>query len=77
MKRPLRWIGMALASLAGLGIIAYAVTYALSERIVRRTYEVPAMALSIPMDPALIIGGCGGRPSTTASPVAMASRPRE
>ena len=57
MKRLLRWIGIGLASLAGLGIIAYAVLYILSERVLRRTYEVPAVALSIPTDPASIIEG--------------------
>ena len=32
MKRLLRWIGIALGSIAGLAIAAYAVVYALSER---------------------------------------------
>jgi mono/diheme cytochrome c family protein len=57
MKRLLRWIGIALGSLAGLVIIAYAVLYILSERVLRRTYEVPTVALSIPTDPASIIEG--------------------
>ncbi len=57
MKRLMRWIGMALGSVAALAIIAYAVVYVLSERILRRTYEVPAVAPSIPTDPASIIEG--------------------
>jgi mono/diheme cytochrome c family protein len=57
VKRLVRWIGIALGSLAGLVIIAYAVLYILSERILRRTYEVPAVALSIPTDSASIIEG--------------------
>ena len=57
MKRFLRWIGITLGSLVGLGIIAYAVMYVLSERMLRRTYEVPAVALSIPTDPASISEG--------------------
>ena len=57
MKRLLRWIGIALGSLAGLAIIAYVVLYALSERVLRRTYEVPVVALSIPNDPASIVEG--------------------
>ena len=57
MKRLLRWIGMALGSLVALGIVAYAVVYVLSERILRRTYEVPAVAIAIPTDPASIIEG--------------------
>ncbi len=57
MKRLLRWIGIALGSLVGLCIVAYAVVYVLSERILRRTYEVPTVGLSIPTDPASIIEG--------------------
>ena len=57
MRRLLRWIGIALGSLAALGILAYAVMYVLSERVLRRTYEVPAVAVPIPTDPASIIEG--------------------
>jgi len=57
MKSMLRWIGIALGSLAGLAIIAYAVLNVLSERLLRRTYQVPAVALSIPNDPASISEG--------------------
>jgi cytochrome c553 len=57
MKRLLRWISIVLGTLVGLGIVAYAVVYFLSERMLRRTYEVPAVALSIPTDPASIMEG--------------------
>ena len=57
MKRLLRWISIALGSLAGLGIIAYAALYILSERVLRRTYAIPAVTLSIPSDSASIIEG--------------------
>jgi mono/diheme cytochrome c family protein len=57
MKRILRWTGMGLGSLAGLGLIAYAVFYLLSERALRRTYEIPAVRLSVPTDPASIVEG--------------------
>ena len=57
MKRLLRWIGMALGSLAAVGIIAYAFVYVLSERMLRHTYQVPAVAISIPTDPASITEG--------------------
>ena len=57
MKRLLRWISIALGTLVGLGIVAYTVVYVLSERILRRTYAVPTVALSIPTDPASIIEG--------------------
>ena len=73
MKRLLRWIGIALGSVVVLGGIAYAVAYVLSERILRHTYDVPVVAISIPTDPASIaegrrlatirgcVGGCHGK----------------
>src|SRR6516165_8799357 len=57
MKRLLRWIAIALGALVALGIVALGVVYVLSERILRRTYEVPAAAVSIPTDPAAITEG--------------------
>ena len=57
MKRVLRWMGIALAGLVALAIVAYAVVYILSERVLRRTYNVPAIAMSIPTDPASISEG--------------------
>jgi mono/diheme cytochrome c family protein len=57
MKPLLRWTAITLASLAGLAIVAYAVLDILSERILRRTYDRPAVALSIPIDPASIAEG--------------------
>src|SRR5215813_4090233 len=57
MKRLVRWIGIALGGLVGLAIIAYAVLYVLSERALRRTYAVPAVALSIPSDPVSVTEG--------------------
>lgn len=57
MKRSLRWLGIAIGSLFGSLVIAYAVAYVLSERVLRRTYAVPAITLSIPTDPASITEG--------------------
>ena len=57
MKPLLRWIGIALGGLVGLGIVGYGVLYVLSERVLRRTYEVPAISLTIPTDPASIAEG--------------------
>ena len=57
MPRILRWIGIAVGSLVGVGIVAYVLVYGLSERVLRRTYEVPAIALTIPTDPESIREG--------------------
>ena len=57
MNRLLRWTGVALGGLVALAIIAYAVVYILSERILRRAYEIPPVAISIPTDPASIVEG--------------------
>ena len=57
MKRLLRWMGIAVGGLAALAILAYAVVYILSELILRRTYDVPAVAISIPTDAAAVVEG--------------------
>ena len=57
MARLVRWIGIGLGSVAGLVIVAYVLLYVLSERVLRHVYEVPAVALSIPSDPASIAEG--------------------
>src|ERR1700732_890066 len=57
MKRLLHWILIAFGGLAALGIVAAIVVYGLSERILRRTYPVPAVAISVPTDPESIIEG--------------------
>jgi mono/diheme cytochrome c family protein len=73
MKQVLRWLGAALAGVAGLGILAYAVVYVLSERVLRHTYAIPAVATAIPADSESIaegrrlavihgcLGGCHGK----------------
>ena len=50
MRRLLRWIGVVLGSVIALAIIAYGTVYALSERMLRRVYDLPAVALWIPTD---------------------------
>jgi len=57
MPSILRWIGLAVGSLVGLGIVGYVIVYALSERVLRRTYEMPFIALAIPTDPESIREG--------------------
>ncbi|HSJ13008.1 MAG TPA: cytochrome c [Longimicrobiales bacterium] len=73
MRRLLRWTGYALAGLVGLVLIIMVAVYAISERIIRRTYDVPGRALVLPADSASIAegrrlatirgcyGGCHGR----------------
>jgi cytochrome c553 len=73
MKRLVRWLGIALGSLIALAIISYTIVYIISERILRRTYDVPAVAISIPSDsPSIVegrrlatirgcVGGCHGK----------------
>ena len=57
MKGLLRWIGIALGIMVVLGIIVLGAVYVLSEHILKRTYEVPMVAVSIPADPAAINEG--------------------
>ena len=69
----LRWFGIGAGSLIGLGLVAYAIVYGVSERILRRTYVVPATTLAIPTDQDSIregrrlaiirgcFGGCHGK----------------
>ena len=73
MKPLLRWIGIGIASVAGLAVLATAVVVVLSERALRRTSVVPAVAISVPTDSASItegrrlatvrgcFGGCNGQ----------------
>jgi mono/diheme cytochrome c family protein len=53
----LRWIGIVFGSLIALAIVAYAAAYVLSERALRRTYAIPAVAITMPTDPASIAEG--------------------
>jgi mono/diheme cytochrome c family protein len=57
MKRPFRWVGISLGGLAGLGITACAIVYMLSERIVRQSFPVPSVAISLTTDPESILEG--------------------
>ena len=57
MKHLLRWTGIALGCVAGLAIVAYAVVYVLSERVLRHAYAIPAVVTSIPADSASIDEG--------------------
>ncbi|HET9293138.1 MAG TPA: c-type cytochrome [Gemmatimonadales bacterium] len=50
MKRLLRWLRLALLGILALVILAGAVVYVLSERIVRRRYDEPLVAIAVPTD---------------------------
>ena len=57
MRRALRWTGIAVAGLLGLAVLGYIAVYALSERVLRRTYPSPVIALTVPTDPGSIQEG--------------------
>ena len=50
MKPLLRWLRFALLGILALVIVAGGVVYVLSERIVRRRYEEPLIAVTVPTD---------------------------
>lgn len=57
MKTVLKWIGRGVLAVFLLLVVAAGVVFALSERIVRQTYDVPAAAIAIPTDSAAIAEG--------------------
>lgn len=57
MHRFLRWLGNAMAALVVLLLVAAATVYALSERVLRRTYDEPLLSIPIPTDSASIAEG--------------------
>ncbi len=73
MKRIWRWLRIGLFSAALLLVVAGAVIYLLSERILRRTYSEPRVGIAVPSDSQSVIegrrlsmvrgcsGGCHGR----------------
>jgi cytochrome c553 len=57
MKRLLRWVVRILAGLVVLVLVACAVVYVRSERALHQTYDVPAVTIAVPTDPASIMEG--------------------
>ena len=57
MHRVLRWLRNAIAALVVLLLIAAATVYALSERVIRRTYDEPLSSIPIPTDSVSIAEG--------------------
>jgi mono/diheme cytochrome c family protein len=53
----LRWVGIALASLLGLVVIAVGAAYALSGSKLKKTYDVPAETLAVAGDSATVARG--------------------
>ena len=68
MKRVLKWLAYALGGVVALLLLATAVVYALSARLLARTYDVPGTAVAVPPGPAAVaegkrlasIRGCNG-----------------
>jgi cytochrome c553 len=75
MKRILKWLGIAVAGLVVLLLIALAVIYLASQRAINKTYDVPLTSITVPTDSASIaegkrlatlrgcFGGCHGQRS--------------
>jgi cytochrome c553 len=57
MRRLLQWTGIALGVLVGLLVLAYAILYVRSERVMQRAYAIPPVSISIPTDPESIAEG--------------------
>jgi mono/diheme cytochrome c family protein len=57
MKRLLRWLRLGLLWLLALVLLAGAALYVLSERIVRRSYDEPLVAIVVPTDAQSIAEG--------------------
>jgi len=57
MRRLLQWTGIALGVLVGLLVVAYAILYVRSERVIQRAYAIPQVSISIPADPESIAEG--------------------
>jgi mono/diheme cytochrome c family protein len=57
MKTALKWLGLGALALILLLLVAAGVMYALSERVLNRTYEVEAAPIAIPTDSASIAEG--------------------
>ena len=57
MRHLFRWVRRGLLALVALVLVAGGVVYALSERIMHRTYREPLVAIAVPVDPGAIAEG--------------------
>ena len=68
VQRFLKWLGIGLAGVVALLLLAATVIYALSARILHKTYAVPLVEIAVPSGPAAVaegrrlaaIRGCNG-----------------
>src|SRR3982074_995538 len=57
MKRALKWMGIAVAGLAGIFVLAMVVVYVISARRISEVYTFNAPPISVPTDGATIAKG--------------------
>jgi mono/diheme cytochrome c family protein len=57
MRRGLRWVGYGVGGIVALAAIAYGTIYVMSEQLLSRRYDLPAIAISIPTDSASRVEG--------------------
>lgn len=57
VKTVLRWLGRGLLGILALGVVILVVSYAVSSRILNRTYAAPTVEITIPADSASIVEG--------------------
>lgn len=57
MNQLLKWMGILAAVVAGMVLLALLAVYALSERTLRRTHDVPATAIHLPSDERVVEEG--------------------
>ncbi|MFW6089025.1 MAG: cytochrome c [Gemmatimonadota bacterium] len=57
MKTVLKWIGRGVLAVSLLLVVSAGIVYALSERVLNRTYDVQAATIIIPSDSASIVEG--------------------
>jgi mono/diheme cytochrome c family protein len=57
MRRVLKWLGIILGGLVVLLLVAFGIVYVMSESIQNRTYETPAVSVTVPTDAAALERG--------------------
>jgi mono/diheme cytochrome c family protein len=57
VRKVLKWIGIVLGSLVGLGLVGLAVLYLVTEAKINRTYDIPPQNIAVPTGAAAIERG--------------------